>query len=234
MAFASTAAIAGGSFINSVGTYIYTGGQTDIAVSFGFGSYNFSKGEFGYIGKKGNSFLENLGYGMGALAHVQDILVGLSPGNAQVQTENVSTAESKDKIGHFQVLDDQGQSLIDYGPHQRGTAEYFGFVRGRNNWIEYATEGRTTQTIDLAGNLHNKAIPIKGVNMSRLVRISNNLKADPGSYNFLLRSCSSVGSRALAASGYFALGGIHPYFIRTSIMLREFGLRPSLYSHFLK
>lgn len=233
VAFANTQAIIAGSLINSVGTFMYTGGQTDLSVSFGVGSFNFSTGEFGYLGKKGNSFMENLGYGLGALANIQDGLAGMHPGNAQVQSENTSTAQGKDNIGHFQVLDANGNSLVDYGPFDAGTGSYSGFSPGRNNWVEYASNGKITQSVNISGNTHINPITIRGLNMTRLTSISNSLKNNPGSYNFLLNSCSSVASRALTASGYFAIGGIHPYLLRASIFLREAGLRPSLFSYHL-
>jgi len=236
-AFANTLSITAGSSINSLGTYIYTGGKTDLSINFGIGSFNFSSGDFSYLGEKGNSLLENIGFGLGALANIQDALAGFNPGKAQIQTENTSSAQNgKDNIGHFQVLDAQGNSLIDYGPGKFGDGTYVGFNPGRNNWVEYATKETLTptkQSINIPGNLHNKPIDIKGVNLQRLTAISNKLNNNPGSYNFLLRSCSSVGSRALISSGYFVIGGIHPYFIRTAIILREAGLRPSIFGHFL-
>ena len=178
--------------------------------------------------------MANLGYTLGAIANIQDVLVGLNPGNAQVQTENMTNpTDGKDKIGHFQILSENGDSLIDYGPFDAGTGRYFGFSAGRNNWIDYASNGNLKQTVDLPGNLHTNPIAIKGLNISRLMTISNKLNSNPGSYNFLLNSCSSVASRALAASGYFAIGGIHPYLLRASIYLREIGFRPSIFSHFL-
>lgn len=71
---ANTMGIVASSFVNSLGTAAYTGGKTSLSVSFGIGSYNFDSGEFGYLGKKGNSALENIGYGFGALANLQDIV----------------------------------------------------------------------------------------------------------------------------------------------------------------
>ena len=73
MAFANTAGIAYGSLSNSIGMSALSGGQTPVSVGFGFGSYNFTSGEFGYLGKPGNSGLENLGYGLGALGNLSDI-----------------------------------------------------------------------------------------------------------------------------------------------------------------
>lgn len=91
----------------------------------------------------------------------------------------------------------------------------------------------TIETKNIPGNLHPSSITIKGLNITRLKSISSNLNSNAGSYNFLLRSCSSVASRALMASGYFTLGGIHPYLLRASIFLREFGVRPSLSGYLL-
>ena len=70
---ANTAAIAGSSLINSVGTWAYTGGQTPISISFGVASYDFTNGTFGYLGKKGNKRHENFGYGLGSLANLKDL-----------------------------------------------------------------------------------------------------------------------------------------------------------------
>jgi len=71
---ANTMGIVASSFVNSLGTAAYTGGKTSLSFSFGIGSYNFDSGELGYLGKKGNSALENIGYGFGALANLQDIV----------------------------------------------------------------------------------------------------------------------------------------------------------------
>ncbi len=70
---ANTAAIAGASFVNSVGTHIYIGGQTPISISFGVASYDFTNNEWGYLGKKGNKWYENLGYGLGTMANLADL-----------------------------------------------------------------------------------------------------------------------------------------------------------------
>jgi hypothetical protein len=45
----------------------------DISMSIGVASYNFTKGEFGYLFKEGNSVWDNIGYGLGALTNASDI-----------------------------------------------------------------------------------------------------------------------------------------------------------------
>ena len=71
MPFANTGALVGSSFVNSVGMKMVSGGQTDVSVNFGFGSYNLDKGEFNTFSSE-NSALENIGYGLGALTNVSD------------------------------------------------------------------------------------------------------------------------------------------------------------------
>ena len=87
---ANTMGIVASSFVNSIGTAAYSGGKTSASVIFGVGSYNFESGELGYLGKKGNSALENIGYGFGALANLQDLVAW----NQGVQIEH--RAETKD------------------------------------------------------------------------------------------------------------------------------------------
>ena len=65
---ANTLSIMGSSLVNSTGMFFVTGGQTPISISFGVASYDFTNNTFGYLGKKGNKWYENLGYGLGALA----------------------------------------------------------------------------------------------------------------------------------------------------------------------
>ena len=74
--FCNTAAIASSSLIYSGGMY-FTGKLTnfnyDISISIGIASLNITKGEFGYLFKKGNSVFENIGYGLGAITNISDI-----------------------------------------------------------------------------------------------------------------------------------------------------------------
>ena len=103
---ANTMSIMGGSLTNSLGTYAYTKGQTDITISLGFASYNFTQNSWGWLGKKGNSILENIGYSLGLLANISDFLVGVHPGDVTGRVENNPTPpQTKDKFGHYQITD---------------------------------------------------------------------------------------------------------------------------------
>lgn len=61
------------SAINSAGTWLYTNGNSDFTMSFGIASYNLTQNKWGYIGKKGNSILQNIGFAMGSIANISDM-----------------------------------------------------------------------------------------------------------------------------------------------------------------
>ncbi len=233
MAFANTLGIISSSFVSSIGMSIVTGGQSSVSIGFGIASYNLQTGNVGYLGEKGNSFVENLGYSLGAFSNVQDVLAGFKPGEVQLQTENIpgsKDGKQSDLIGHSQITDMKGNSLIDFGPGKEGGL--LGIAKGRNDWTSYSTSGSTSQVQNMTGNVF-KPITIKGVNLKTMNRISTRLNSNPKFYNFALRSCSSVAQRALMASGKFFIGGIHPYTLRLSAILGNNGFSPSHFSHYL-
>jgi RHS repeat-associated protein len=230
VAFANTKAILVGSAMNGMGTHIYTGGKTDVVLSFGFASINFTKGEFGYLFKKGNSFMDNLGYGLGALANAADIMAGLKPGTVELRTENDpnfsksvdasgNPINSKDIIGHSQLLDDKGVPIVDWGPTQQKTST-FGSVNGTNAY-------ENGQAIPLS-KMKSQPIMIKGVNATRIANFT-----PTGKYNLFVNNCVNMTSRALNLSGAFNIG-IHPYFLQAQMYLRSIGARPMLFSYHLQ
>ena len=218
MAYANTAAIMTGSFTNSVGMSIVSGGQSPVSISFGAASYDITNNEWGYIGKKGNSTLENIGYGLGALANLSDIAAGFHPGDVELRTENSTESQGyKDKIGHTQINKD-GEILIDYGP-TRPLDSYTEAVPGTNSYER--------------GNLLSEGydpVQIKGVNVQTLRSYANNLNTNPGNYSFWGNSCTQQASRALNLSGVFNIG-LHPYLLQGQMYLRSIGVRPMMYSY---
>lgn len=73
IAFCNTLGIIASSTVNSAGTWLYTDGKTDFTINFGIASYNLTKKEWGYIGKEGNHWLQNLGYALGGVYNILDI-----------------------------------------------------------------------------------------------------------------------------------------------------------------
>ena len=217
----------GSSFANSLGTWLYTGGKTPISISFGAVTYDFTNKSWNYLAKQGNTLLQNVGLALGAFAKISDALAGIHPVEVQIQIENCPEDGQPDLIGHVQVLTTDGESLIDFGP----TGDFYGFDPGRNDWIPYASDNRLTQVIQIPGNINRNGIIIKGVNVSRLQSISERLNANPGFYNFALRSCSSVAARSLTISGV-PMYGLHPYLLQAQAFFWNLGLRPWSYCYY--
>ena len=172
---ANTLGIMASSYTYSLGTNLYTNGQTDISISFGFASYNFTSDEFGYLGKKGNSTLENIGYGLGALANISDILAGMKPGNVTLRTENNPNYSSKgDYIGHSQIT--MGNNvIIDWGPTEYKTS-LLGLIEGTNSY----ENGRLIE--NMKGISFWNPIDVHGVNIKRILKFSDYLNKG-GHYN---------------------------------------------------
>ena len=209
---ANTAAIAGSSFINSVGTHIYTGRQTPISVSFGFGSYDFTNNNFGYLGKEGNKWYENLGYGLGALANLADVNLLINNTLAILYTDD------SDFISHNAIVDDRGNTMMSFGPNDTkvpnaklGYATYF-----RKSTSDYTVY--PTLPVELSVNKYaidavrglGKILPFQG-----------------GTTN-----CVNMASLSLWVNGIPNLG-LHPYLLYATTWAYSTGIRPDLFSYYL-
>jgi RHS repeat-associated protein len=115
---ANTMGLVAASHVNSVGMFIMSGGQTDYTLSFGVASYNFTQGEWGYLGKPGNTGLQNFGYFLGAMANLNDINNLINQTNATLYTQERYADGSKDIISHTGIVDDAtGDNLMSFGPN---------------------------------------------------------------------------------------------------------------------
>jgi hypothetical protein len=124
---ANTLGIMGGSFMNSVGMGALTG--SDASISFGVASYNLTSGEWGYLGKKGNSTLENIGYGLGALANLKDLNDIINSTKAHLYTQTKNPDGSFDAISHSGIKATEGDVLMSYGPNSEAKLPgYAGFA----------------------------------------------------------------------------------------------------------
>jgi RHS repeat-associated protein len=222
----ATMAITFASYTNSVGMAAITDGQTDLSVGFGAASYNITNDELGYLGKHGNSIMENVGYGLGALANISDIMAGFKPGSVELRTENDpnynSMGTGKDLIGHSQLSDGNGNVLIDWGPTKQ--------VSGFGDWVG-GTNSYENGNLISAAKMQSNPLTISGVNTARIANYASYLNKG-GQYNLAFNSCVSQTSRALNMSGVFNIG-IHPYILQAQMYLRSIGARPMLYSHYL-
>ena len=214
---ANTIGIAGGSLVNSVGTWAYTEGKTEISISFGAASFNFNRGSFGYLFKKGNSIMENIGYGLGAMANLADLG---ETGKLLLNTEK------KDIINHSAILDENGNVIISEGPGK--------------NWIE--PKGSVDHYLNrtLGGSGATNRYPVLGenvtinkVNLTAIKTYGKVLdfltKNGDGilPYSFVYSSCSTHTGLALNLAGIPTLF-IHPYTVQGSVWLWNKSITPSI------
>lgn len=173
---ANTLGIAGSSLTNSLGTHIYTGGQTPITVSLGVASYNISDDSWGYLGKKGNSILENIGYGFGALANIPDIISLFSGGGESVSVNSASTKErysdgNKDWWGHSSITRKNGESLVSVGPLEAVEKSDYLYETYKNS----ITQADTSWPTHL-GEKGTWSISLKNVSTKAIARYANKIK----------------------------------------------------------
>ncbi len=213
-----TAAIAASSAINSAGMYALSGGQTDVSISFGGFSYNFSQGEFGYLGKPGNSGLQNFGYGLGAFANIGDI-------GRLFNNSEVTLYIEKDEISHAALQDSNGNTLTSWGPE-----DYWFKDRSPKNTFEFAVaigKGRNNYTVykDLSATIRN-------VN-TNLIGGTSNLLSKIMSFQGLTTNCVNMASVSLMVAGVPNIG-IHPYLLYWQMKAREAGFYAESYSHYFQ
>ncbi len=215
---ANTLGIAGASLTNSVGTFMYTGGQTDISVSFGLGTYNFSNNTWdGIWNWNENSTLENIGYTFGALANIQD-LAALNMGGP------VDYNSLKHPTGHGSLTNPNGTIDISKG-----------FESGNILWGGKGMKWGTAPANELFPRIR-----INNVNENFLEWMTGNisLATDKGllgiseaSYGLIGNTCASQVSRALTYAGVLGLNPftIHPSSLYLQLLARQAGIYSSSY-----
>jgi RHS repeat-associated protein len=227
---ANTASIMYSSTFNSMGMAVLSGGMMSPSISFGVASYDFGTGKWGYLGKKGNSALENIGYGFGALANLTDV-VSLFGGG----TNTDLIVEKKDAISHSALVNESEGINVSVGPYRElgegidmtalksGTGTFKELSRTMKGkvWANHATDGLGWK------------VPINNVNKNILSKLSTNLQTKMNNqtlmWNLLGKSCVGYTAKALWSVGVPNLGGIHPYWLQLQMITRQFGIYSSPY-----
>jgi len=127
----NTMSIAASSFTNSVGMGMVTDRKTPAIVSFGVVSYNFGTNEWGHLGKKGNKWHENVGYGLGAMANLADVVSIADKffnGENKIADKANTVADSWEEQGH--TMDNLNPNTV--GNNLDGTS----YMGGNNPMLE--------------------------------------------------------------------------------------------------
>jgi len=217
---ANTASIIASSYFNSVSMTALSGGMVQPSISFGFGSYNFYTGEFSYIGNKGNSTLENIGYAFGAMANLQDVVAWTNGTNVDVNSASVK----EDWWSHSSVTNESQGIDVSVGPlkSDRNGNVFHDYLLPRlgKHWENYSSIKGTW------------SIKLYNVNKSILQYATNNIRSGIGPlglgtlrWNILGFSCVSHVSRSLWAVGVPTLPiNFHPLILNTQLFIRQIGV----------
>jgi RHS repeat-associated protein len=228
--FANTLSTMVGSYVNSLGTSIYTMGQTDVSISFGAISYNFDQNEWGFLGKKGNSALENIGYGLGAFALASDVTSLVqrsynSPNNAELKTD-----------WHSEILDENGEQIFSYGVNRPGTNT--SYVNGMAFKEKLPIAFKNLRE-DLTINYGNgsdwftaRSVSIKRINLDKFNAYKNSVLASGKYYRFSTVApfglgnsmhCTIAASRALLRGGVFNIPFLRmPWTLDLQMRIRDY------------
>jgi hypothetical protein len=233
-------AIAAASHVNSVGMMAIgdaAGVEVPYTLSVGAASTTIgSQGvEFGYLGKPENSALENIGYGLGAMANLQDAFAAFNApivdeyGNKTRPDSKIDVKARKEIAGHSWV---EGPDInisvgpaVDNKPHLDGVkweSQYlFKTVKGRN----FVTRYNPSETFSTTLN---------NVNVTKLQRMTNNLNNGLSlSGNHFLRygvwnGCVNQSARALFRAGVFNFNTFlpitAPVLLNAELALRNYGM----------
>jgi len=216
---ANTAGILAASAINSLGTYAYTLGETPISVSAGAFSYDFTNREFGYLGKKGNSKIENAGYAFGALANLQDAVTLISGGGKNIMINSAGTNKD-DWWGHSSITDEDENILVSVGPQsqvQKGESL-------SQTWKNSIKEANLQWPTHL-GEKGTWSVGINGVSTNAISNYVSNVTR----WDLLLNSCVGHASRALWKAGIPNLYLFHPHLLNAQLVIRQLGIYSSPY-----
>jgi len=216
----NTLGIMTSSFINSVGTNIYTKGATPISISAGVISYDFTNGEFGFLCKKGNSSFENIGYCFGALANITDMISIIRGGGENIYVNSAKTKDGHEWWGHSSATKEDGNTIVSVGPSSgvekvdNLSQTWKNSIQEANvNWNSYFGE-KGTWTVGL-NNVSTTAMSKYALGITR--------------WDLLLNSCVGHVTRALWHAGVPTIYAFHPHMLNLQLSIRQLGLILSPY-----
>ncbi len=217
--FANTLSIATASFVNSIGTSIYQGGyygQSEIGVSLGVASYSFTQNQWGYLGKKGNSTLENIGYGLGLFANLSDTYSFIKGAYGNKASE-IDLVTKNDPIGHSALVDENGNNIVSVGPDWSRAVQGDSFwnAPGMNDWYNHLDDTGIDKLTVSKIKIHN--VRLDKVNEYVKDKLTNAFR-----YKAIGRSCVTETSRALLKAGVLNMPFLrHPSLLQFQMFLRQ-------------
>ncbi len=227
--FANTLSTGISSLNFSGGMSVATLGNKSPSVSLGVASYDFGSGEWGYLGKKGNEWYEDMAYAFGAMANLTDVVSLFGGGtNYNVNSSRTNTKQGDEWWGHSSGTGDGID--ISVGPAKKGWgnpptyADYMNPNAGGVKWYNYAND-EGTWSIEL-NNVNQKILQ----NMTQNIQNGKGLFWGNLKWNLAGYSCVNYVSRSLWATGIPTLPiNLHPHILNAQLLIRQLGIYSSPY-----
>ena len=225
-AFSQTGGIIVGSYYNSVGMTVLSGGLVEPSVSFGAFSYDFGSGSFGYLGKPRNSALENVGYTFGAMANLSDLIAWDNGTEVELVTRHKDAGDGG-KYRHSALVNEEEGINISVAPSEN-----------RQRISELLKDQDAIVGDNYADLSNSSRVTIRNVNKSILQNYPGNGGELPGgsslpaNWNLLCKNCSQHITWALWKAGVPTLPLVFPSLLHYQLLLRQYGIwtSPFLYN----
>ena len=218
----------------SMYTYAYTGGQTPISVNFGFASYDFTNDRWGFLGKKGNKWYENVGYGLGALANLSDAVSLLRGGgkNIDINSKHVPDEEG-DIWGHSSATyksvengEAKVNTIISVGPDTEvRTIDALGNKLSISQLYKNSIKGAKTYWDTYFGAKGTWTVRLNNISTTAMSKYASSINR----WDLLFNSCVGHTSRALWGAGVPNIYLLHPHLLNAQLLIRQLGIYSSPY-----
>lgn len=208
MPMANTASMLTGSYVNSVGMHIMSGGQVPVSLSLGAASYDMTNNKFKYFMKKGNGRFDNWMYALGGLGNLKDINDIVDVTVANLYTQNRYEDGRFDFISHTGIEGvEKKDILMSYGPASDAKIKgYLGFALEPKLSTSY-------YPIEKALSLKSNEFTVNKYLFTALRATSK-----VSFYQGLTSNCVNWASLGLWLNGIPNIG-IHPFLLHASMYL---------------
>jgi RHS repeat-associated protein len=238
----NTLGIISSSLVNSAGMHLLSDGKIPLSVSFGGASYNLNSNQWGYLGNPKNTWQENLGYGFGALANLQDAVAGFNGTNLDVSARKDLSGHSSDNGSYVDKTGKSNDILISVGPADdfidiKPTADG---LKWESQFLHRSVKGQNYDYIKNHPDIRNGKViepfkhTLRNVNGKILVKMTENLNAGKtltgiGNLKYsVLRGCVNYTSRALFLAGVPTVNAFlpitSPVFLNFELAVRQAGI----------
>ena len=227
---ANTMGIMYSSAFNSMGMCALSGGMIAPSISFGVASYNFGTGDWGHLGKKGNKWYENVGYGFGALANVSDLVSLFWGGGENISANSKHIPdENGDWWGHHSLTynkDGATQTLVSVGPDNPvQTLDIDGNKLSISQIYKNSIKGADTDWATHFGKKGTWELSLNNISTNAINHYTSGITR----WDLLFNSCASHSARALWMAGVPNLFGFHPHLLNAQLLIRQLGIYSSPY-----